>query len=87
MIKKLCVTGLLVAATAGTTLLVATPAQADSWNGNSSRNWGSSQSGNNFGTVVTSNVGGHGATNVNNVNGNAVTTTNGSGSRLGVDLD
>ncbi|MEV0384179.1 hypothetical protein [Nonomuraea sp. NPDC050643] len=76
MMKKLCVTG-VIAAAAGLTLLSA-PAYADTNAGNSSRNTDSSQSGNNFGNVVNANVNGHGATGVNNVNGNAVTATNGS---------
>ncbi|GAA1627135.1 hypothetical protein GCM10009733_024840 [Nonomuraea maheshkhaliensis] len=76
MMKKLCVTG-LIAAAAGVTLLSA-PAQADTNAGNTSSNRGSSQSGNNFGNVVNSNANGLGATAINNVNGNAVTGTNGS---------
>ncbi|MFG1702252.1 hypothetical protein ACFLIM_03575 [Nonomuraea sp. M3C6] len=76
MMKKLCVTG-LIAAAAGVTLLSA-PAYADTNAGNSSTNNDSSQSGNNFGNVVNTNVSGHGATSVNNVNGNAVTASNGS---------
>lgn len=76
MMKKLCVTG-LIAAAAGMTLLSA-PAQADTNAGNSSSNVDSSQSGNNFGSVVNANVSGHGATGINNVNGNTVTGTNGS---------
>ncbi|MEO3872393.1 hypothetical protein ABGB18_26570 [Nonomuraea sp. B12E4] len=76
MMKKLCVTG-LIAAAAGVTLL-STPALADTNAGNSSANSNSSQSGNNFGNVVSTNVNGYGATGVNNVNGNAVTGTNGS---------
>ncbi|MFI6734364.1 hypothetical protein ACIBI9_15650 [Nonomuraea sp. NPDC050451] len=75
MVKKLCVTGLVAAAAAGVTLLAA-PAYADVNAGNSSSNRGSSQSGNNFGNVVNSNVSGRAATSVNNVNGNAVTATN-----------
>ncbi|MFF4617453.1 hypothetical protein [Nonomuraea jabiensis] len=75
MVKKLCVTGLVAAAAAGVTLLSA-PAYADVNAGNSSSNRGSSQSGNNFGNVVSSNVSGRGATSVNNVNGNAVTAAN-----------
>ncbi|MGW4795545.1 hypothetical protein [Nonomuraea sp. MG754425] len=81
MMKKLCMTG-IVAAAAGVTLLSA-PAYADVNAGNSSSNHHSSQSGNNFGNVFNSNVGGTGATSINNVNGNTVTGTNGSG--VGVD--
>jgi hypothetical protein len=74
MIKKLCVTGLVVAA-AGAALL-ASPAYADIYNGSS--NSESSQSGNTFANVVTTNVGDEDSTNVNNVNSNASTATNGS---------
>ncbi|MEV4176125.1 hypothetical protein [Nonomuraea sp. NPDC049709] len=77
MIKKLCVAGAIVAAAAGVTLMSA-PAYADTNAGNSSSNNDSSQSGNNFGNVVNANVSGHGATGVNNVNGNTVTASNGS---------
>ncbi|WP_214322321.1 hypothetical protein [Nonomuraea sediminis] len=76
MIKKLCVTGIVVAA-AGTTLLSA-PAYASTNIGNSSHNANSSQSGNNFGNVFAGNIGRGGSTNVNNINGNAVTATRGS---------
>ncbi|NRQ34815.1 hypothetical protein HII36_23695 [Nonomuraea sp. NN258] len=76
MIKKLCATGIVVAA-AGVTLLAA-PAHADTHAGNAGSNHESSQSGNNISEVVLSNVGGHGATNVNNVNGNATTAADGS---------
>ncbi|MGW0809409.1 hypothetical protein [Nonomuraea sp. NPDC002799] len=76
MMKKLCVTGLVVAA-AGVTLLSA-PAYADTNAGNTSDNTNSSQSGNNFGNVYSANANGLGATGINNVNGNAVTGTNGS---------
>ncbi|SEF60592.1 hypothetical protein SAMN05444920_101181 [Nonomuraea solani] len=76
MMRKICVTG-IIAAAAGLTLLSA-PAYADTNAGNSSSNNDSSQSGNNFGNVVNANVSGHGATGVNNVNGNTVTATNGS---------
>ncbi|MFI6294110.1 hypothetical protein ACIBEJ_21150 [Nonomuraea sp. NPDC050790] len=77
MIKKLCATGAVVAAVAGASLL-ATPAHADSWNGNGSSNSESSQSGNNFNEIAAVNAGGGRSTNVNNLGGNAVTTTNGS---------
>ncbi|MEV0995475.1 hypothetical protein [Nonomuraea sp. NPDC050202] len=76
MMKRLCMTG-VVAAAASVTLLSA-PAYADTNAGNSSSNRDSSQSGNNFGNVFNANVSGHGATGVNNVNGNTVTATNGS---------
>ncbi|WP_157253498.1 hypothetical protein [Nonomuraea typhae] len=85
MFKKLCVTGIVVAA-AGTTLFVA-PAHADSENTNSSWNANSSQSGNNVNNVFAGNVGGGGATNVNNILGNAVTATNGSSAGVAADLD
>ncbi|MEV0588203.1 hypothetical protein [Nonomuraea sp. NPDC050310] len=80
MLKKLCVTSIVVAA-AGVTLMAA-PASADSHSRNWSKNSESSQSGNTFGNVFASNVGGGWATNVNNINGNAVTASN--GSRAGV---
>ncbi|MFD9945797.1 hypothetical protein ACFWYW_54870 [Nonomuraea sp. NPDC059023] len=83
MFKKLCMTGLVVAAAAGTTLLAA-PAHADA-NYNASRNSDSQQSGNNVNNVVASNVGGHGATNVNNIVGNAVTSANGSHTGIAID--
>ncbi|MEU6999107.1 hypothetical protein [Nonomuraea sp. NPDC046570] len=83
MFKKLCVTGIVVAA-AGATLM-ATPAQADTDTRNSSWNHDSSQSGNNFGNVVAGNFGTSRATNVNNINGTAVTTSNGSAARVSVD--
>ncbi|MFI6498631.1 hypothetical protein [Nonomuraea typhae] len=76
MIKKLCATGAIVAAVAGATL-VAAPAHADSRNTNGSSNSGSSQSGNNFNEIGLANVGDGGSTNVNNLGGNAVTSTNG----------
>ncbi|WP_433439461.1 hypothetical protein [Nonomuraea sp. CA-141351] len=75
MMKKLCATGLIAAAVTGVTLLSA-PAYADVNAGNTSANRGSSQSGNNFGNVVSSNRSGLAATSINNVNGNAVTATN-----------
>ncbi|MDP4509467.1 hypothetical protein [Nonomuraea turcica] len=77
MVKKLCATGLIAAAAAGAGLLPAV-AYADVNAGNSSSNRSSSQSGNNFGNVVNVNVNGHGASSVNNVNGNAVTASYGS---------
>ncbi|MFI6326007.1 hypothetical protein ACIBG8_51410 [Nonomuraea sp. NPDC050556] len=80
MFKKLAVTGIVVAA-AGAALM-ATPAYADTDTSNSSWNSNSSQSGNNFGNVFAGNVGGGRSTNVNNINGNAVTGSN--GSRVGV---
>ncbi|MGN9838158.1 hypothetical protein ACTMTI_08545 [Nonomuraea sp. H19] len=86
MIKKLCATGLIAAAAAGATLLPAA-AHADTHAGNSSSNRDSVQSGNNFGNVVNSNVSGRAATGVNNVNGNAVTATGGSGVSIDDILD
>ncbi|WP_043631649.1 hypothetical protein [Nonomuraea candida] len=76
MMKKLCAAA-AVAAAAGVTLLSA-PAHADTNAGNSSDNRNSSQSGNNFGNVVNDNASGRGATSVNNVNGIALTASNGS---------
>ncbi|MFI6601266.1 hypothetical protein ACIBHX_33895 [Nonomuraea sp. NPDC050536] len=76
MFKKLCVTGIVVAAT-GATLLSA-PAYASTDIDNSSHNADSSQSGNNFGNVFAGNIGRSGSTNINNINGNAVTGTRGS---------
>ncbi|MEQ4718202.1 hypothetical protein ABN273_17595 [Nonomuraea sp. B19D2] len=81
MMKKLCVTGFVAAAATGVALLSA-PAYADVNAGNTSSNRESSQSGNNFGNVVSSNRSGLGATSVNNVNGNAVTATNRGTSRV-----
>ncbi|GAA3215686.1 hypothetical protein [Nonomuraea helvata] len=75
MMKKLCVTGLIAAAATGVTLLPA-PAYADVNAGNTSSNRSSSQSGNNFGNVVSSNRSASTATSLNNVNGNAVTANN-----------
>ncbi|GAA4047970.1 hypothetical protein [Nonomuraea soli] len=77
MIKKLCATGAVLAAATGVTLLAA-PAHADSWTSNWSSNSDSSQSGNNFGNVAASNVGGGGSTNVNNINGIATTASDSS---------
>jgi hypothetical protein len=81
MFKKLCVTGFVVAA-AGATLM-AVPAHADD-NSNSSWNGHSLQSGNNFSNVVVGNHANGLSTNVNNINGNAVTAANGSGAGIGV---
>ncbi|MFC4013602.1 hypothetical protein ACFOY2_40680 [Nonomuraea purpurea] len=87
MIKRMCATAVVMAAAIGGALL-AVPAHADDgwsgpwvgnvWSGNASGNSDSSQSGNNFGDVVNAIRGGHGSTNVNNVNGIASTATNGS---------
>lgn len=85
MVKKLCVAG-LIAAAAGAALLPA-PAYADTNAGNSSSNKSSVQSGNNFGNVVSANESGRRATSVNNVNGNAITATNGSGVSIDDVLD
>ncbi|MFI6926133.1 hypothetical protein ACIBIZ_39790 [Nonomuraea spiralis] len=84
MMKKLCVTTGAVAAAAALTLLSA-PAYADTNAGNSSSNHDTSQSGNNFGNVVNVNVSGSDTTSVNNVNGNAVTATDGSHAYTSVD--
>jgi hypothetical protein len=75
VIRKLCVTGAVVAAAAGVTLLAA-PAHADSWAGNESRNTEASQSGNNFADIGAANRGWGWSTNVNNLNGIATTATN-----------
>ncbi|SDG14320.1 hypothetical protein SAMN05421505_10246 [Sinosporangium album] len=75
MIKKLCVTGAVLAAATGAAL-VSTPAHADSW-GNWTRNSGSSQSGNQFGNVSAANVGAGKGTQVNNINGVTGVANNG----------
>lgn len=75
MLKKLCVTGCVVAAAAGVTLL-SSPAYADTRVGNSSRNEATSQSGNNFHNIGTSNIGSTRSTNVNNINGLSTTANN-----------
>ncbi|RBQ20110.1 hypothetical protein DP939_09825 [Spongiactinospora rosea] len=68
MIKKLCVTGAVVAAAAAVSLLAA-PAHADVW-GNRTRNLEAAQSGNLFGESITQALGhGHLSTDVNNING------------------
>lgn len=76
MIKRRCVTGAVVAALAGVTLL-ASPAHADDWTDNWSGNRDSWQSGNNFSDVAAANQSGSGSTNVNNINGVAATSSNG----------
>ncbi|MCF6470103.1 hypothetical protein FAF44_17115 [Nonomuraea sp. MG754425] len=86
MIRKVCAAAAVLAAVAGGALL-AVPAHADddwagplgggNWSANRSGNLDSSQSGNNFGDVLSSNRGKDFATNVNNVNGIATTATNG----------
>ncbi|WP_214106366.1 hypothetical protein [Acrocarpospora catenulata] len=76
MFKKMMVTGAVLAAACGAAL-AATPAHADSWTGNGSWNRNSAQSGNNFGNIAATNIGGSRATNVNNINGVTVTATNG----------
>jgi hypothetical protein len=86
MMKKLCVTGFVVAAVAGAAL-VAAPAHADARNGNSSRNSESSQSGNNFANIGTSIVGGWDSTNVNNINGNAAVAADDSAAGMDVEVD
>jgi hypothetical protein len=77
VIKKLCLTGALVAAAAGV-VFTAAPAQADDWTSNWSNNSQSVQSGNNFADVVSRISAAEGSTNVNNLNGIATTATNGS---------
>ena len=84
MMKKLCVTTGALAAAAALTLL-ATPAHADTNAGNSSNNHDTSPSGNNCGDVNIRNWSGTDATSVNNVNGNAVTATDGSDADSSVD--
>ncbi|MFD1546715.1 hypothetical protein [Nonomuraea guangzhouensis] len=74
MIKKLCTTGIVVAAG---TVLMAAPAQADT--DNRSSNSASTQSGNIFGNLQVRNAGSGSSTNVTNVNGNAATATGRSG--------
>ncbi|GIH24308.1 hypothetical protein Aph01nite_26180 [Acrocarpospora phusangensis] len=76
MFKKIAATGAVLAATCGAVLLAA-PAQADTWTKNTSRNSDSAQSGNNFGHIAATNVGSRGATNVININGIAGTATRG----------
>ncbi|MFI7451129.1 hypothetical protein ACIBQX_26780 [Nonomuraea sp. NPDC049714] len=86
MIKKLSVTGFVVVAAAGLTLLSA-PAYADTDNRNSSRNDETSQSGNNFANIGAANFGGRGSTNVNNINGNAAVASDDSRAGFGVRVD
>jgi hypothetical protein len=76
MVKKLCVAGLAAAA------LLQAPAYADTNAGNASSNRSSVQSGNNFGNVVNSNRTGPGVTSLNNVNGNAITSSGGGQVRI-----
>lgn len=85
MIKKLSVTGFVVAAAAGLTLMSA-PAYADTDNRNSSRNEEASQSGNNFANIGAANFG-RGSTNVNNINGNAAVASDDSRAGFGVRVD
>ncbi|MEU7828275.1 hypothetical protein AB0L53_37165 [Nonomuraea sp. NPDC052129] len=77
MIEKLCVTGAVVAASAGA-ILLATPAHADTWTDAWSGNTYSSQSGNSLADIAAVNEGAGRSTNVNNINGIAATATNGS---------
>ncbi|GAA4531610.1 MULTISPECIES: hypothetical protein [Nonomuraea] len=83
MIKKLALVGFTAAGLA----LMAVPAHADTRIDNDSRNSESSQTGNNFSNIGTSNRGGSAATNVTNINGNAVVATNRSWARVAVDVD
>ncbi|GAA0399340.1 hypothetical protein Acor_21660 [Acrocarpospora corrugata] len=77
MFKKIAVTGAILTAACGASLIAA-PAHADSWTDNWSVNRDSAQSGNNFGWVVARNAGSGRSTNVNNINGIAATATGGS---------
>lgn len=77
MIRKLCATGVMVAAAAGVTLL-ASPAHADDRTDNRSANRWASQSGNNFHNLRAFNHGRGRSVNVNNVNGFTTTAANGS---------
>jgi hypothetical protein len=86
MVKKLCMSGIVVAAVAGATMFTV-PAYADVDTDNDSHNHSSLQSGNNFGNVVNSNVGSGRATNVNNVNGTANTAADDSNVGTYADLD
>ncbi|MBO3746617.1 hypothetical protein J5X84_11120 [Streptosporangiaceae bacterium NEAU-GS5] len=76
MVKKFAATGAVLVAAVGGALL-ATPAHADSWVDNWSRNVDSAQSGNTFAGVVASNHSGDRSVNVNNINGIAATATGG----------
>ncbi|MEO3853364.1 hypothetical protein [Acrocarpospora sp. B8E8] len=77
MFKKIAVTGVILTAACGASL-IATPAHADTWTSNWSSNRDSAQSGNNFGWVAARNAGSTGSTNVNNINGIAATASGGS---------
>ncbi|GAA0964207.1 hypothetical protein GCM10009555_000830 [Acrocarpospora macrocephala] len=81
MFKKIAVTTAVLAAACGAAM-VATPAQADTWTRNSSRNVDSAQSGNNFSNIAATNFGRSGSTNVNNINGIAATATRGGSAGL-----
>ncbi|GAA0399351.1 hypothetical protein Acor_21670 [Acrocarpospora corrugata] len=69
-------TGAVLAATCGAVLMAA-PAQADTWTKNTSRNSDSAQSGNHFGNIAATNIASGRSTNVNNINGIAATATSG----------
>ncbi|MFI0417163.1 hypothetical protein [Spongiactinospora sp. 9N601] len=76
MIKKLCVTGAVIALAAAVSLLSA-PAHADSWN-NRTRNLEAAQSGNLFGESIVQALGnGHLSGNVNNINGTTANAAHG----------
>ncbi|WP_066364868.1 hypothetical protein [Herbidospora mongoliensis] len=75
MFKKLAVTGAVLAAACGASLMAA-PAHADTWVSNSSVNRGSAQSGNVFGNVAATNIGSGSSTNSNTINGISVTARN-----------
>ncbi|MGI5269868.1 hypothetical protein ACQEUU_12020 [Nonomuraea sp. CA-218870] len=83
MIRKLALIGLTAAGVA----LLAAAAHADTRIGNGSRNSESSQTGNNFSNIGTSNRGGAAAANVTTINGNAVVPTNRGWARVGVEVD
>ncbi|GAB1824538.1 hypothetical protein [Herbidospora sp. RD11066] len=76
MFKKLAVTGAVLAAAAGASLMAA-PAHADTWISNGSVNRGSAQSGNVFGNVAATNIGSGSSTNANTINGISATARNG----------
>ncbi|GAA3168884.1 hypothetical protein [Nonomuraea roseoviolacea] len=89
--KKLCATGLVVAA-AGAALataasLAAVPAGADTAVSDSSSNRESSQSGNIFGTITVQNRGTGASTNVTSVNANTSTAARRSGAAVSNQVD
>ncbi|MDF5753972.1 hypothetical protein [Spongiactinospora sp. TRM90649] len=76
MIKKLCVTTTVLGAATAAALLAA-PAHADAWT-NWTANDHAVHSGNLFGRMTTSAIGGAGSTNVNNINGTVANAKDGS---------